>query len=241
MNVVAIVQARVGSTRLPGKVLMEIEAKPMLWHVINRLRYCKLLNEIVIATSINKNDDLIEKFCNDNNVICFRGSENDVLSRYYEAAKRQKANTIVRITSDCPLIDPRIVDLVVDNHKKFSADYSSNIFKRTYPRGLDTEVFNFDTLEKIHKRADKAYQREHVTAFIHEYPELFKLYTVENDQDLSCLRLTVDEEEDLKLIREIYKKLNSKSVFFMEDIIKILNDEPSLARINERIKQKNIK
>ncbi|MFA5336868.1 MAG: glycosyltransferase family protein [Candidatus Omnitrophota bacterium] len=240
-KVAAIIQARLGSTRLPGKVLMEIENKPMLWHVVNRLRHCELLDEIIIATSVNENDDLIEKFCKDNHITCFRGSENDVLSRYYAAAKKNEVDIIVRITSDCPLIDSQIVDLAIRKHKEFSADYTSNIIKRTYPRGLDTEVFNFNILEKAYQAADKSYQREHVTVFIHEHPELFKFYNVENNRDLSCWRLTVDEEKDLELVREIYKRLNSKKIFFMKDILRLLDNEPSLMEINKEIRQKNIK
>jgi spore coat polysaccharide biosynthesis protein SpsF len=241
MRTVVIIQARMGSTRLPGKALMKIEDKPMLWHVINRLKYCKLVNEIVVATSVNKNDDLIEKYCKQNHIICSRGSEDDVLARYYEAAKKYEANIIVRITSDCPLIDPKIVDLVIQKHKEKSVDYTSNTLKRTFPRGLDVEVFDFNALEKAFIETKEPYQREHVTVYIYEHPELFKVYSVENNQDLSCLRLTVDEEKDLEFVGEVYKRLYSKKIFFMEDILKVLDNEPSLVEINKEVKQKIIK
>lgn len=238
-NIVIIVQARMNSTRLFGKVMKNIEDKPMLWHIINRLRYCKMVDNIVVATSINKLDDIIEKFCKENNINYYRGSEEDVLDRYYQASKIFKANIIVRITSDCPLIDPKIVDLVIETHLKSGADYTSNIIKRTFPRGLDTEVFNFDIFEKINKMAKEKYQREHVTIYFYENPSLFKLKNVENEKDLSYLRWAVDEKEDLLFVKEIYKRLyKNKEIFYMEDVLSILEKEPYLIKINENIKQK---
>ncbi len=240
-KIVAIVQARMGSTRLPGKVLKDIEGKPMLWHIVNRLKHAKLIDKIVIATSVNKKDEAIEKFCKENNIDCFRGNEEDVLARYYETAKEYNADIIIRITSDCPLIDPEIVDLVVRRHKENSADYTSNTLKRTYPRGLDTEVFGFYALEEAYKRAKELYQREHVTPFIYEHPELFKLQNVENNKDLSYLRFTVDEEKDLELVRKIYKRLfNNKKNFYLQDIMVILKREPFLIEMNKSVKQKSL-
>jgi len=241
-NIVAIIQARMGSTRLPGKVLLDIVGKPMLWHIVNRLRYSKLINRIVVGTSINKKDDLIENFCKEYKIDFYRGSEEDVLDRYYQTAKVFEANIIIRITADCPLIDPEIVDLVIKNHIKTNSDYTSNTIKRTFPRGLDAEVFNFDSLKRVCRNATEPYQREHVTVYFYENPQLFKVYNVENNIDISYLRWTVDEDRDLLFVREIYKRLYSeKDIFLMEDILNILEKEPYLIDINKDIKQKSIK
>lgn len=242
-NVVAIIQARTGSTRLPGKVLMDISGKSMLGHVVERLSYCKFLDKTVIATTDMKSDDGIEKFCDDNGVFCFRGSEKDVLQRYYEAARANSASAIVRITADCPLIDPHVVDKAVMAYlDRFdSYDGASNVIRRTYPRGLDVEVVSFQSLEECHKEAKEAYQREHVTVYLYENPSKFNLYSVEQDDDLSLLRWTVDEDFDFKLISEIYKRLYRKGgMFYMEDVVNLLKKCPELKSINSGIKQKPV-
>ena len=240
-NIVAIIQARMRSTRLPGKVMKDISGKPMLWHVIYRVKYSKLINKIVVATSTNREDDIIENFCKENRILFYRGDEEDVLKRYYEAAKIYNGNKIVRITSDCPLIDPEIVDIVIKEHLKDEVDYTSNTIERTFPRGLDTEVFNFEALEMANEMAKEKYQREHVTIFIYENPHLFKIKNVRNFKDLSHLRWTVDEERDLIFVREIYKRLYKGNIFFMRDILEVLEKEPDLKRINEMVKQKPVK
>jgi spore coat polysaccharide biosynthesis protein SpsF len=240
-NIVAIIQARMCSTRLPGKVMKDISGKPMLWHVIYRVKYSKLINKIVVATSTNKEDDIIENFCKENRILFYRGDEEDVLKRYYEAAKIYNGNKIVRITSDCPLIDPEIVDIVIKEHLKDEVDYTSNTIERTFPRGLDTEVFNFEALERANEMAKEKYQREHVTIFIYENPHLFKIKNVRNFKDLSHLRWTVDEERDLIFVREIYKRLYKGNIFFMRDILEVLEKEIDLKKINEMVKQKPVK
>ncbi|PIU55548.1 MAG: acylneuraminate cytidylyltransferase [Deltaproteobacteria bacterium CG07_land_8_20_14_0_80_38_7] len=205
----AIIQARMTSTRLPGKVLMDIEGKPMLWHVVNRLKFSEKLDDIILAIPNTKKNNILEKFAKDNKVKYFRGSEEDVLSRYYKTAKKFKCDLIVRITSDCPLIDPQIVDLVIEKHLKLNADYTSNTLKRTFPRGLGVEVFNFKVLKKAQKEAKEDYQREHVTPYIYKNPEIFKIQNIKAERRLRYLeiRLTVDTKKDLRLIREIYKRL----------------------------------
>lgn len=231
-----------GSTRLPGKVMREIVGSPMLWHVVNRIKHSSLLDRIVVATTINSKDDIIEDFCKKNNIELFRGNEDDVLDRYYMSAKYFGADIIVRITSDCPLIDPYIVDLVIKKHMKFNADYTSNTLKRTYPLGLDTEVFNFPSLEKAYYEAKESYHREHVTVYFYENPNFFKLQNVENSVDLSHLRWTVDEERDFQFVSEIYNRLNRDGkIFLMEDILEVLKKEPHLIEINKDVKQKKIK
>jgi spore coat polysaccharide biosynthesis protein SpsF len=232
-----------GSTRLPGKVLMDIAGRPMLWHIINRLKYSKLINKIVVATTTEIKDDPVDELCRENHVCCYRGSENDVLDRYYQAAKIYGAEIIVRITADCPLIDPVVTDKVIDAYLKNKSNFdgANNTIDRTFPRGLDTEVIKFSVLKFAWEKATKDYEREHVTIFIDEHPELFKLFTVKNKKNLSNLRWTVDEEADLEFVREIYLRLYKKrEVFLMEDILKVLAKEPRLIEINKDIKQKTI-
>ena len=240
---VAIVQSRMGSTRFFGKVLEDIQGRPMLWQVINRLSHCRLLHNIVVATSVNHQDDTIEEFCQKGCICCFRGSEDDVLGRYYHAATEFEAELVVRVTSDCPLIDPNVVDRVVSTflENREIYDYVSNTIKRTYPRGLDTEVFPYKILEKCHEEASKGCEREHVTAYIYEHPDMFKLFNLENNENLSHLRWTVDEEPDLRFVREIYKRLNKRNLFFMEDILRVLEKEPLLIEINKGVEQKSLK
>jgi len=241
---VAIIQARFGSTRLPGKVLNEISGKPMLWHIINRLRRCKNIDTIVLATSELKNNDVIEKFSKENDIPIFRGSEEDVLSRYYYAAKQFNADIIVRLTGDCPLIDPKIVDEVVLSHINSSVDYTSNVVKRTFPRGLDVEVINFQTLKKTFEAASEKDQREHVTPYLLENPDIFKLKSIEARGKIRRpdIRITVDTPEDLKFIRNIYSNLYKKNeIFYIEDVINLLNQKPELMEINKMIKQKPTK
>lgn len=242
MNIVAIIQARMGSTRLPGKVLMDIAGKPMLWHVVNRLKYSRLLNKIIVATSISKKDDVIEKKCKELNVECFRGSEEDVLERYYEASKHAKANIIVRITADCPFVDPLIMDKIIKIHLKNKNDYTMNNAGNTYPRGTDIEVFNFKSLEKTHQNANKSYQKEHVSLYIYEHPQAFKIEILEAKGILRRpkLRFCVDTKEDLKAVRAIYTMLcKSRKLISTYNVIKLLDCHPELTKINAHVKQKN--
>lgn len=248
-KIFAIVQARMASTRLPGKVLMSINGKPMLWHVLNRLKFSKKINEIILAIPNTKENDILEKFAKDNKMKYFRGREKDVLFRYYEAAKKFKCEIIARVTSDDPLVDPEIVDLVIKKHLNSGADFTANfldgkkgnIIKRSFPRGLEVEVFNFSTLKKSCQEAQKSYQREHVDPYVFEHPERFQIADIENKENLSRLRWTVDESRDLELIREIYKRLYKKGkIFLMEDVVNLLKKCPKLAEINRDIKQKKI-
>ncbi len=241
MRISAIIQARMGSERLPGKVLMNIEGKSMIWHIVNRLRFAKKLNDIILAIPDTKESDKLEEFAKENKIKYFRGSEKDVLARYYEVAKKFKVSVIVRITADCPLIDPRIVDLVIEKHLNSGADYTSNVQNRTYPKGMDVEVFNFVVLKKVHNEAVETSDREHVTFYIRRNFKIFKQTNINNDKNLSLLRWTVDEKEDLEFIREIYKRLYKKGkIFLMEEIVKVLEKEPKLLEINKNIKRKKI-
>lgn len=232
-----IIQARMGSFRLMGKVLKEINGHPMLWHVVNRLKNCQKADKIILAIPDNEENNILEEFCRNNNLDFFRGSETDVLSRYYETAKKFNCDIIVRVTSDCPLIDPEIVDLVIEKHLESKADYTSNIFKRTFPRGFDAEVFNLETLEKAFNEAKEKHQREHVTPYIYENPGMFQIVSVEAPEELNHpeMRLTVDVKEDLELIRKIDSSLSA------EEIVNYLLNNSNLLTINQEVKQKELK
>lgn len=242
MSVVCIVQARVGSTRLPEKVLKIICGKTVLEHDIDRLRKIKNIDEIVIATTDKEEDAKIVDEALRLGVKYFRGSEEDVLSRYYYAAKEYNADVVVRITSDCPLIDSEVSENIIqyylDNQDKY--DYVSNTIDRTYPRGLDTEVFSFKTLEKAFKESKLKRDREHVTPYIWDGSGFFNIFQYKNEKDYSRLRWTLDTEEDYILISKIYKQFNCKEYFSMNEIIEFLIENPELEKINKDIEQKKI-
>lgn len=241
MKKVCIIQARMGSTRLPGKILKEIDGKPLLEYQIERLKKCKLIDELIIATTTNEEDNQIEGFCLKNNIQSYRGSEQDVLARYYGAAREFNADIIIRITSDCPIIDPDVVDEVIENYENSHFDYVSNTLERTYPRGMDTEVFSFKVLEKAFNNAKEQYEREHVTPYFYNNPSKFKLGNVFYTSDESYHRWTVDTEEDYALIRNIIRELNSpQNVFTLKDILSLLRDYPEWVKINAHIEQKKL-
>jgi len=240
-KVIAVIQARTGSSRLPGKVLSEISEKPMLWHVVDRLKHANTLDSIIIATTDKQKDDCLADFCGRHGILVSRGSEEDVLDRYYKAAKEYRAEVVVRITGDCPLVDPEIVDNVVSSYLKNSNNLAgaSNTIERTYPRGLDAEAVSFLALQETWKNAREPYQREHVTTYIYEHPKVYKMLSVKHDENLSYLRWTVDEEADLRFVREIYERLYKKnSIFLTNNVLEVLKKEPSLAKINKNVKQK---
>lgn len=243
MKVVAIIQARMTSTRLPGKVLKTVLEKPLLEYQLERVSRSKLIDEIVVATTINKSDDPIIKLCHKLGVLTYRGSEEDVLSRYYEAAKQFNADVIVRLTSDCPLIDPEIIDQVIKLYitQKDVLDYVSNTLIRTYPRGLDTEVFSFRALQVAYEKARLKSEREHVTAYIYKNPDKFQLKNLSYVRDLSKHRWTVDTKEDLELIKQILESLyTNNQMFTMKDVLCLLDKNPSLFYINAHIEQKKL-
>lgn len=240
MKIVAIIQARMGSTRLPGKVMLPIGTKSMLTRVVRRVQKSQVLDRVIVATSTQPDDNRIEEECNILNVPCFRGSETDVLDRYFHAAKQYEADLIVRITADCPVIDPQIIDLVVMKCIQSKADYASNCFQRTYPRGLDVEVFTFDALEKAWKEANLSFQRSHVTPYIHRNPDLFELESVTDPSDASAYRWTVDTQEDLSLVRTIYQRLGDHGEFSWQDALMLMQFDPSIPAINQNVTQKSM-
>ncbi len=238
MNVVAIIQARMGSTRLPGKVLKDLCGETVLARVVNRIRRATLLNKVVVATSVQPADDAILQECGRLSVACFRGHEADVLDRYYRAAEKFSADAIVRITSDCPLIDPEVSDKTIRAFLEQHPDYASNVLERRYPRGLDTEVMTFAALETARREARDPHQREHVTPFLYQHPERFRLVSVTGDRDYSHYRWTLDTVEDLEFLRSVYRRRAEASDPAWQDVLRILEREPDLAAINEHVKQK---
>ncbi len=244
LKVVCIIQARTGSTRLPGKVLKKICGKTVLEHDIDRLRRIKNVDEIVIATTNKKQDDLIVNEALRLGVKYFRGSEEDVLSRYYYAAKMTKADIVMRVTSDCPLIDSEVSKNILNYYLKNSKcyDYVSNTIKRTYPRGLDVEVFSFKALKRAFLEAKSNRDREHVTPYIWGNVDDFRIGQYVNEIDYSELRWTLDTEEDFQLINKIYEHLYYKlgNDFYMKDILKLYESYKELYNINKDIMQKHI-
>lgn len=234
--IVAIIQARVGSSRLPRKVIERVGDKTLIWHVIQRVKESKLIDKIVLATTPNEKDKILLEKAKEYGVEGFAGSENDVLDRYYQAAKKFKGDVIVRITGDCPLIDSKVVDRVIQRFMEEEADYMSNINPPTYPDGLDVEVFSFAALEKAWKEATLVSEREHVTPYIRKNPQIFQIKNLENDEDLSSMRWTVDEERDLEFVREIHSKLYKEGkIFHMGDVLALLKKHPELMDINRGI------
>ncbi len=233
--VVAIIQARMGSSRLPGKSLAEIEKRPMLWHVIERVKRARLVDRVVVATSVASADDAIEEMCRQNGVPCYRGSENDVLDRFYLAARAEKPATVVRITADCPLIDPEVIDRVVGRFENGDLDYASNAMVRSYPDGLDTEVFSFSALERAWHEASKTSEREHVTPYLRS--DKFRTANVENNSTslYQHYRWTVDEAADLEFIRAVYRAFPDKETFGMKDVLELIEKNPGLQKLNSEI------
>jgi spore coat polysaccharide biosynthesis protein SpsF len=236
-NVTAIIQARLGSTRLPGKTLMTIEGDTLLGHLVSRVKACTSVDNIIIATTNRSRDDEIVVFAKMHDLGFYRGSEDDVLDRFYKTAIEFDVRTIVRVTPDCPMLDPRVTDLVVSCYINGDYDYVSNAIRPTYPDGLDTEVFSFQTLEKAWQQAKLPSEREHVTAYVVKNPEVFRLYNVSKDEeDLSWMRWTVDTKEDLQFVRSIFAELHTpKGIFHMEDVVRLLKQKPELRQINQGI------
>jgi len=240
---VAIIQARMGSTRLPEKVLMNIGEEPMLWHVYKRASYASLVDEAVIATSTESGDDAVESFCERRGIPCVRGSETDVLNRYYQTANETDADTVVRLTADCPFLSPAVIDRVIREFELSDCEYVSNTLEYTHPDGLDVEVFDKETLEVAWQEATEPYEREHVTPYI-KGSDAIKSKNVENVLDMSAyefveeetiLRWTVDYREDMEFVREVYDRLTKHGhwLFDQQSVLELLERTPELREINE--------
>ena len=243
MTVQAIVQARMTSTRLPGKVLKEVQRQPLLGLLTERLARALNLDGIVIATTTNPEDDPIVDLAENLELACYRGDEMDVLSRYVGAARFCNATSIVRITGDCPLIDPEIVDRCLGLHGSSGGDYTSNTLVRTYPLGMDVEVFTREALEEAGREASHEEEREHVTPFIYRRPDRFALASIEAPGPLKDpeLRLTLDTAEDLELIQLVFDALYPKNpLFSLADILSLLGDHPDWRNINSNVPHRQV-
>tara|TARA_B100000579_G_C22788850_1_gene833365 strand:- start:412 stop:1176 length:765 start_codon:yes stop_codon:yes gene_type:complete len=232
-KIIAIIQARSGSTRLPGKVLLDLQGKSVIQHVADRVSASKLVDKTYVATTLLEEDLAIVRECSKIGVGIFCGSKDDVLDRYYQLAKIAKPKHIVRITADCPVIDPQVIDHVITKHLEADADYTSNTLEVPYPDGQDVEVFKFSALNKAWKSSSLASEREHVTPYIKFNEDEFKIEKVLASEEHSKYRWTLDEIEDFKLISIFYDELYSKnSLFSMKDILELHKHKKSLFHIN---------
>ena len=234
--ILAIIQERMGSTRLPNKVMKYLVDKTVLEHVVARVNKSQYINEIFVATTIDKNNLPLIQICSSRNIRIFCGSEEDVLDRYYQLAKLICPDHIVRITSDCPVIDPEIIDLIIQKHIKSNCDYTSNTLEASYPDGLDTEVFSFSALQKAWQEANLLSEREHVTPYIKNHPEIFSHNSILSKINYANKRWTLDTTQDFEFLKSIYENLYYTNNFFgMNDILYLINNQPSLEKINANI------
>ncbi|UQD57699.1 glycosyltransferase family protein [Flavobacterium sp. K5-23] len=241
MKVAAIIQARRGSTRLPDKVFLELAGKPLLEHVVLRLKVSSLLDEIIIATTVSANDDFVELWANNNNIKFFRGSEENVLERYYQAAKEYNVDIIVRITADDPFKDVRLIDEAVNLLIENNLDFVCNNSPVSFPEGLDVEVMTFEALEKSYKNAVSDFDKEHVTQYIHKNKNNFNVCNIQNDKDLSSYRWTLDTFEDYEFAKKIYSELYKEGeVFLREEMFNILEEIPSIMELNNKVKRSDL-
>lgn len=234
IKTVAIIQARMASTRLPGKVMLPISDRPMLAYSLDRVAAAKTLDDLVVATTKASEDSQVAKLAKDSGYGVYRGSENDVLDRFFEAARRFQAQTVVRITADCPLIDPDLIDLIVNAFFENKVDYASNVSPPTFPDGLDVEVFTFKALQIAHKDATRAFEREHVTPYIRDSGH-FSCFNVTHSADLSANRWTVDEPEDLEVVRQVFSDFYPETRFGWQEVLSLVQTKPDIFRLNQHI------
>lgn len=236
--ILAILQARASSTRLPGKVLRPVLGRPLLALQLERVVRARRIDKLIAATSDRPDDDAIAALAQNEGVECFRGSLDDVLDRFYQAARPLNPDYVVRLTGDCPLADPLVIDAVIDFCVSSGFDYASNALQPTFPDGLDVEVVRFSCLEEAWREARLASEREHVMPFIHRRGDRFKIGIYKNETDLSHLRWTVDEPEDLEFVTRVYESLYRQHPdFSTEDVLRLLEERPDLAAINARHKR----
>lgn len=231
-KITCIIQARTNSNRLPNKVLLKISNSPIIIHILNRVKKSNYIEQIILATTNNPNDQILLDIANDNQIISFKGNEFDVLDRFYNAAKEYDADPIIRITGDCPLIDPILIDKMLKFFLKNNFDYVSNTLERTFPDGLDVEIFTFATLKKAFSEATWISEREHVTSYIIKNPKLFKLFSYTNIKNLSHLRWCLDEESDYKMLQKIYQEFEPGKFFSTTDVLKLLEKRSEISKMN---------
>ena len=236
--VAAIIQARMGSTRLPGKVLKDLNGISLLENIITRVGKCTTVDEILVATTTNPLDDELVQWCMEHKIKCFRGDENNVLKRYFDAASYIKADIVIRITADDPFKDPNVIDAVVKQLIDNRLDFSFNNCPPSFPEGLDTEVFTYEAIKRAVESDTSDFEKEHVTQYFYHNPDLFKMMNYSYDKDVSDIRLTVDSSEDFELAREIYSELAPNGeMFYLEDILRLMEKCPSLKDLNKNVKR----
>ena len=244
MNIVAMIEARMTSSRLPGKILRPILGRSTLELLIERLSRSKYIDTIVVATTVNITDDVVEELTKKLGVGCYRGSEEDVLDRVLKAARAYAADVIVEITGDCPLIDPAVIDQLIEIYLGGQYDYVSNTLRQTYPNGLDTQVFSRKTLEEVVNLTQDPVDHEHVSLYIYEHPDRFTLFNLDSNlpEKYWGLRLTVDTIEDFEVISSIYEELYPENPSFsLGDVIGLIKRRPELMEINRDIRQKQVR
>jgi len=256
---IAILQARMGSSRLPGKVLLDIAGQPMLARVVQRVRHAHLLDEVVVATTQDSSDDPLADYCRKQNIPCMRGSQFDVLDRFHQAAQQQKADIVVRITADCPVIDPLLIDEAMLIFKGSLVDFAANRlpppYTRSYPIGLDIEICTFNALQRAWQEADQPYQREHVMPYLYEEVELdvksptrsegssrhgFKVLQLNHVPDLGSLRWTVDTAADLEFICQVFAHFEGRDDFSWLEMLALVQTHPELSRLNDEVRHKSL-
>ena len=259
IRVVAIIQARMGSSRLPGKVLLDIAGQPMLARVVTRTARAKTVHQVLVATTTDVSDDPVVARCDSMGISYTRGSLHDVLDRYYQAAKQAQADVVLRITADCPVIDPVLVDecvtVLLDGLYDFTCNRLPPPFTRSYPIGLDTEVCTFTALEKAWNEATETFHREHVMPYLYEGVELsavsgqlsegisqrgFKIAQLHHDPDYGRMRWTVDTPEDLEFMRQVYSRFDGRDDFSWQNVLDLVQTEPELVAINSAVRHKTL-
>jgi spore coat polysaccharide biosynthesis protein SpsF len=243
MRTVAIIQARMGSNRLPGKVLMPILGKPMLWHIVGRVRSVPSIDQVLVAVPADESNEVLRRFCADNNIALFAGSETDVLDRYYQAAQQSKADPVIRVTADCPIVDPQLIERLIQTYKSGKYDHigvaagagAERLGKGRFPDGLDAECFGFSALDRTWHDATDPRDREHVTRYIWNNKEIFRCGELTADVVYPKLRLTVDHLEDFALVTKIYESLYSeRGPFLLSDVMNFLEKNPGLVEVNRK-------
>ncbi len=243
MKTVAIIQARMGSSRLPGKVLMPIMGKPMLWHIVRRVRAVPSIDQVLVAVPTDWANEVLRQFCVDNNIAHFAGSETDVLDRYYQAAQQVEADPVIRVTADCPLVDPQLIERLIQAYKSGGYDHigvaagagAERLGKGRFPDGLDAECFGFSALDRAWNDTTDPRDREHVTRYIWNHKDIFRCGALTADVVYPKLRLTVDHVEDFELVTKIYESLYSeRGSFLLSDVMKFLGENPGLVEVNRK-------
>jgi spore coat polysaccharide biosynthesis protein SpsF len=246
-SIVGTIQARMGSTRLPGKMMLQLRRRPVVSHVVNRVAAASYIDSVVVATSNEKKDDIIDRYASNAGADIFRGDEDDVLGRMLGAASNANADIIVRISGDCPLISPDVIDQAVSKILETDADYVSNTINRSYPRGMDVEVFTMDSFKHVDEQATKSYEREHVTPYYYENNEEFEIEHIESSElfiknkyiDRTDMRLTLDEADDYELLKETFRQFGNYDVPTLKTVIDYI-DREGLSDLNSEVSQKTV-